>query len=347
MTPLTPRERFIRAARGEAVDRPPCVCPGGMMNAVIRDVMERSGCGWPESHSDAEKMAKLSLAMYREGCFENCGVPFCMTVEAEAMGASVDMGGMDTEPHVVNSPLSLIDDYLSLRPMNLSEGRAAVTIEAIRIIRREEPDVPVVGCVTGPISTAGTLLDMAKLLIAMRKKPEQCHGLISFVSGEILRFARAMIEAGADAVCLAEPSGTGEILGGKMFAEYSVKYVNDITDQLDDVVRIVHICGRLHSVYDLLNEFHCEAFSVDSTENLRKLREVVPGKAVMGSVNTHALATMPEDKIVDLTRNSMNTGADIVAPACGLSVTTPIEAVQAMTAAVKTRMPAPDWGEPR
>ena len=42
---------------------------------------------FPEAHYDAEKMAALAKAVYDKGFFENYGVPFCMTVEAEAMGA--------------------------------------------------------------------------------------------------------------------------------------------------------------------------------------------------------------------------------------------------------------------
>ncbi|MBQ7262758.1 MAG: methylcobamide--CoM methyltransferase, partial [Synergistaceae bacterium] len=110
MTSMGPRERLLRAAKGEETDRPPCICPGGMMNAIIRDIMEETGCPWPESHSDPRKMADLTLALYRAGGFENCGVPFCMTVEAEAMGAKVDMGDMETEPHVVDSPLSSTEE---------------------------------------------------------------------------------------------------------------------------------------------------------------------------------------------------------------------------------------------
>ena len=84
---LTEKERLDRALHHEEVDRPPCICPGGMMNMVTTDLMDISGITWPEAHTDAEMMAKLALASYEQGCFENVGVPFCMTVEAEAMGA--------------------------------------------------------------------------------------------------------------------------------------------------------------------------------------------------------------------------------------------------------------------
>ena len=89
MHTLTPKERLLAAAKKQQVDRPPCICPGGMMNMMFRDIMEQSNCLWPEAHVDPEKMAGLAFSLYEAGGFENYGVPFCMTVEAEAMGARV------------------------------------------------------------------------------------------------------------------------------------------------------------------------------------------------------------------------------------------------------------------
>ena len=56
-------------------------------------------------------MAGLAEGLYQAGGFENYGVPFCMTVEAEAMGARVEMGDMLCEPHVVDSPLEKVADW--------------------------------------------------------------------------------------------------------------------------------------------------------------------------------------------------------------------------------------------
>ena len=58
-----PKERLLAAASGAATDRPPCICPGGMMNMMFRDIMEKSGCPWPAAHSDPRLMAGLSAAL--------------------------------------------------------------------------------------------------------------------------------------------------------------------------------------------------------------------------------------------------------------------------------------------
>lgn len=82
---LTPKERLNLALKNKEVDRPPCICPGGMMNMIIEDLMDISGYKWPEAHTNPEIMANLAISMYEQGGFENFGVPFCMTIEAESM----------------------------------------------------------------------------------------------------------------------------------------------------------------------------------------------------------------------------------------------------------------------
>ena len=40
---MNPKERLFKVLKKENVDRPPCICPGGMMNMIIEDVMEIEG----------------------------------------------------------------------------------------------------------------------------------------------------------------------------------------------------------------------------------------------------------------------------------------------------------------
>ena len=335
MPNLTAIERLTAAAHGQKVDNQPCICPGGMMNMIITDIMERTGASWPAAHSDAEQMATLTYELNQAGGFENYGVPFCMTVEAEAMGATVDMGDAQTEPHVVDSPLSSATQIGQLAPFSLSQGRIPTVLAAIRILKAKGSAVPVIANITGPVSVAGTLVDMTPLLMELRKKPEACHQLMTLITDNLISYGHAQVEAGADAICIAEPSGTGEILGRRFFREYSLPYLNRLLDSLDVPVKIVHICGRLHSIYQELAALHCDVFSFDACVSIEEIKPYLAGKAIMGNVNTHALGSMSGNKIEQLTKAALKKGTDIVAPACGLPLTTPLANIQRMVAAAK------------
>ncbi len=330
MKQMNPRERLQAAAHREKVDRAPCVCPGGMMNMIVQEIMQKSRCLWPEAHSDALKMAELTYALHEAGGFENYGVPFCLTVEAEAMGAQVNMGNLNCEPHVVD-PLLLSSEQIDmLKPLQIDSGRVKIVLEAIEILREKDTGVPIIGNLGGPVSVAGTLLDMSILLRELRKKPESVEKLLDFISDNLIVFGKAQIAAGADAVCISEPSGTGEILGPKHFERYAVKYINKVLDALDASVKMVHICGHLRSVYHALPQIHCDVFSFDAMVPIREIKEHMPDRALMGNVNTHALWTMPPEKIVTLVKFALQNGIDILAPACGLPITTPLLNIQTM-----------------
>ncbi|MBR0307710.1 MAG: methylcobamide--CoM methyltransferase [Mogibacterium sp.] len=332
-------ERLIRILSGMKADRPACICPGGMMNMVTKALQDVCGVYLPEAHTDARMMADLAKAIYDNDCFENYGVPFCMTVEAEALGAQCTMGTQYFEPHVTGYAIDTVEDYKKLTPMDLEVGRAKVTLDAIRLLRTETKDVPIIGNIVGPVSVASSVCEPTRYYKQMRQKRELTHEYMQFVADDLIKFALAMVDAGADVIAMSDPSGTGEILGPKFFDEYAVTYINQVVDAIKektDAKTIVHICGQMKSVYDKVAKIHSDAFSFDAVVSLREARSNLPDKVIMGNVSTFAIE-MQEEKTVDkLPRACYSNGSDIIAPACGLGMGSPLANVQQVLKTVKT-----------
>ena len=188
---LTPKERLYNVMKGNAVDRPPCICPGGMMNMVTTDLMDAVDIYMPQAHTDARMMAGLAKAVYDYGCFENYGVPFCMTVEAEEMGAKVEMGSRVYEPHVSAYAIESVEDYAKLPPIDIGRGRAKVVLDAIRILREETDGVPIIGNLTGPISTASSVMEPVVFYKELRKKNKQAHAYMDFITRQLIAGRRS------------------------------------------------------------------------------------------------------------------------------------------------------------
>ena len=123
---MNEKERLLGVLGGKAIPEVPCICPGGMMNAIVVDLMDRCGIAWPEAHTDPVMMAELARAVYDHEMFENYGVPFCMTVEAETLGAPVDMGNRECEPHVSGYVIDGVERWAELPEPDLGRGRARV-----------------------------------------------------------------------------------------------------------------------------------------------------------------------------------------------------------------------------
>ena len=329
---LTPKERLKAIFEGQKVDRPACICPGGMMNMITADLMDQIQVFLPEAHHDARQMAELAKAVYEQGCFENYGVPFCMTVEAEEMGAKVDMGTKVYEPHVIEYVMDSVSDYEKLTPVDVTKGRAKVVTDAIRILKEETSGVPIVGNLTGPVSTASSVMEPVNFYKELRKKNQEAHAYMEFITDQLIAFGRAQIEAGADVIAISDPSGTGEILGPKFFKEFAVTYLNKLLDGLkkEKVGTIVHICGQMHSVYKEINEVHSDVLSFDSVVPMKEARANLKDRVLMGNVSTYAIEFGDPDRVKMLTTSCRRGGSDIISPACGLGMKSPLINVQAI-----------------
>ena len=231
---MTEKERLLKVLRGERVDRTPVICPGGMMTMACREVMIQTGCRWPAVHRDAQKMAKLSIAMRMETGLENLGISFCMTAEAEAFGGEVEDGDDEiTSPHMVQYPLKSVKQWRCLKELNPhTDGRLPAILECTAILSQRFSDTPVIGNLIGPLSLATSLVEATVLFKALKQEPEDVHGLLRFLTDNSIRYGEALIGHGANVMVISDPSATGEILGPCLFKEFVLPYLNRIVNRM-------------------------------------------------------------------------------------------------------------------
>lgn len=334
---MNSKERIKTIVEGRKPDRPPVICPGGMMNMITTELLEKGGFVFNEVHTDPEKMAALSEFAYRNKCFENVGVPFCMTAEVEALGAGVDMGCNNREPRVVRYPLTSLEEWEKVPCFDVSKGRFQVIKEAINILSNRLSDVPVIGNVTGPVSAATSLIDPSVFYVGLRKKGQMAHALLNHVTNEMLKYIELMIDAGADIIMIADPSATGEILGPKFFEEFAVPYINRMVDCIrrKGKISIVHICGQMTPVLDKANAITADILSFDAIVAMNDIRKAMGNRAIMGNVSTYAIEDAEADRIIELTRNAVKQGFDVISPACGLGMSSPLCNIAAMIDALE------------
>ena len=343
MSTITPKERLLRVLRKEVVDRPPVICTGGMMNAAIVEIMRATGHTLPEAHFDAQRMADLAQDIHAYAGFENIGVPFCMTVEAELLGSEINHGTLECEPKIVREPFPSVSavEFRDVAQLVLS-GRIEVVVDAAHRIARANPNVPVIASLTGPVSTAASIVDPLTFYKELRKDPAGAHQVLAYVTDLLGAFAeRLIVDQGATVIAVGDPSATGEILGPALFEKYAVQYLNQLADRVHALGApfIVHICGDLKSVRRLLPHLRCDALSTDALVSLPNLQKEFPTITTMGNVSTFALEWNEPEKIRLLTRSLVNQGVNIISPACGLSTSTKVETIRAMTDEVKETVP--------
>lgn len=338
MTDIAPKERLARVLAKQKVDRPPVICTGGMMNAAVTQVMDEDGPTLPAAHFSAEGMAELAQRVHQATGFENLGVPFCMTVEPEVLGSRIDPGTLSCEPKIAKEAFSSCE-LVDIRDVKkiVREGRIATVVQAAHYLKKRNPDTPVIASLSGPISTAASVVTPLAFLKELRTRPEAAHRVLDYVTRLLVEYAREVVDSGADVIAIGDPTATGEILGPRIFHDFAVRYLNQLCDTVHASGKqvIVHICGDMTRSRDQLSVLHADAISVDALVNLKRLKEDFPSINTMGNVSTALLEFGDAQKVARNTERLVRDGIDIISPACGLSTSTGLENIRALTGVVK------------
>ncbi len=207
---MNEKERLIRILRKETVDRPAVICPGGMMNGAVTEILEI--IKMENFHTDAKAMAEVAKKVREMTGFENYGVPFCMTVEAEPFGIEVDFGSICVEPYVKAYNDKDLDTIMqTYSPESFMGERMQTVIDAVSHLKNDE--VPVIGSVTGPFSTATSIVDPLVFMRLLRKKPELAEAFLDYMTRCIEKYCQELAKAGADVIAFSDPLQRERFLG--------------------------------------------------------------------------------------------------------------------------------------
>jgi MtaA/CmuA family methyltransferase len=308
------------------------------MGFLTAEGIARLGTPLREAHTDAGKMATLALDIARLSGFEAVGIPLCATVEMEMLGCEVELGNSQMEPGTLREPFTSVRE-VTLPPLAsvLHEKRALVLYEAIRRLRESASDLPVIANIAGPVSLAAGLVDPMKLIVELRTKRAETHRLLEKITQFLIEFALELIKSGAEVITIHEDTGGSKIIGPKLFEEYTAVYVNRIIDALRTagVPTIVHICSELEAERSPRGTIQASIHSAETTAELRGLKERYPDALTMGGLSPFLLHHGPAERIARVAWQIARDGeVDIIAPGCGLGLSTPLAHVQAMTQAV-------------
>ncbi len=336
---MTARERLARVLSRRPVDRPPVLCPGGMMTVWSAEVLRKAGFRAPGAHVCARSMASAAERVAGITGFECAGVPFSMTHEAQSLGASVDLGDGRREPVVRAYPCPTPGRLARLRPPDPEgDGPLLVLLEALDRLRGRALPVPVVGNLTGPLTLATCLVEPGAFLRAMRRDPGTVHEVLSALTGFLIDLGRAQARAGAELLAVSDPTATGEILGPDLFERFARPHLARLCRALAREGRpvLLHICGRVGRVLGSVAAVGgVSVFSFDAPVDPADVRARLPATVVpMGNVSTWLLERGSPARVAGAARACLARGVGILAPACGIGSATPLENLRALTGAV-------------
>lgn len=199
---------------------------------------------FPQAYEQRELMAELAQTIRRQEGTAYCLLPFCHTLEAEAMGAHILLGDGLTGPRARDYCCGSLQEVTE-RCLDFSSPRLQETLLVCRLLK--ERGESLLFQLSGPLTILNSLLPAELLYRALRKEPEQLLALCRRIGEELLPLAKAAEEAGADLLSYADPMAAVSLIGPKGAELLTKGFTLDFLKQLDRELKketLVLLCPK-------------------------------------------------------------------------------------------------------
>lgn len=329
---MKPREIFLKSLLRERTPRP---ATGSATSVVTVDLMEKVGVFFPEAHLDAEKMAQLAAAGHEETGFDNVMPLFSVWHESAALGCNVDWGTRDRMPDSRDA-LWNIDDTPSTTDDFLAHEGCRVPLNALRLLKKRlGNEAAVVGKVFGPWTLGYHVFGVQEFLMSTLLKADAVRRAMEALKEVTVAFGNAQVEAGADALCLADHA-TRDLCSPDSYRDFLLETHRELHQRLPCPL-ILHICGDTSDRIEYIRRTGIECFHFDSKVPAQTARELAGETlSLMGGTSNFEIvrAGTPRSIRADVAEKR-EARIDIIGPECAVPLDAPCENLRLLTEEAK------------
>ncbi|MEN3203620.1 MAG: uroporphyrinogen decarboxylase family protein, partial [Atribacterota bacterium] len=253
-----------------------------------------------------------------------------LSVEASALGLPVRFP-LDDTPSVEAHPVKKLSDLDAFRKVDiLGDGRVFVYLETLRHMRAAFP-CPVGVYVIGPLTLAGLLVGAHELAMQSILDEAFFSEVLEFTKGVVLRYAKALQEAGADTIMVLEP--TAVIFGPEAFRKHLTPLYRELVGILDDVEVILHVCGNTHHLIPEMKRCGVAGLSLDSAVDLPSTITENDNILLMGNISPVSMLFDTPEKVYEATFRLLEAMRDypyfVLSTGCDLPQGVPLANIEA------------------
>ena len=295
---LNGRDRFLRACRCQAVDRPPVW------------LMRQAGRALPEYRQLKERFsfldlvrtpglaAEVTLQPIKRFGFDAAILFSDILVVCEAMGQGYHFregGGIQMDYRVAST-----SDIDKLQPEAVDE-RLQYASAALGLIKTAlEGRTALIGFSGSPWTLANFMLEggsstnFTRARGLLEEDPRAYKLLMRKLRQAIIGYLRMQIKAGADALQIFDTLGGA--LGPDRFAAASGDWIAEIIAELDSPVPVIVFSKGVNDSWEVLQRTGAQVLGVDWTVDLAAVRSLLPANvAVQGNLDPALLLASPEE----------------------------------------------------
>ncbi|GLH08228.1 Uroporphyrinogen decarboxylase [Gryllus bimaculatus] len=314
--PPLKNDRFLRAARGQEVDKVPVwiMRQAGRYLPEFRQVRSKHDfftiCQTPEL------AAEVTLQPIRRFELDAAIIFSDILVVPQALGMVVEMrAGVGP---VLPKPLHSPDDISDLEyPVNVNEKLKYVA-EAITLTRHKlEGKVPLIGFSGAPWTLMAYMIEgggsktLSKAKAWLYQYPAKTKHLLDMLANVIVDYLVMQAEAGAQLLQVFESNA--EYLGRELFLEFCLPVLQDICSKVKsklkakslDVPMTIFAKGAHYALLEI-SKCGYDVMGIDWTVNPEEARNIVgPSITLQGNLDPCALYA-PDNALQSLTREMLN-----------------------------------------
>ncbi len=212
-------------------------------------------------------------------------------VESEALGSTLTFPA-DQYPDIGNYAFNRETDLQALEiPDPHRAGRMPELLKAITILREQaQDDLPIVGCVLGPMTLSGQLLSLETALYLAIDETERFESLLDFCSQVAISFGIAQIRAGAHLPLIFEPAACPEVIPKQFFRELIAPRLKRIFTALKtagSLANWLHIAGQTETILPFYPEMGVDIANFDYCVQPQTAQDLLPDTCLDGNLRPY------------------------------------------------------------
>ncbi len=212
---------------------------------IREEVTKELNLVFPQAYKDRETMAAISLALKKHDNTDFCQLPFCHTVEGEALGGCVNYGDGKTGPRAKEPICYTPQDVLDLPEISYHTGRIHEVLKACESLSKQGETVVLE--IAGPFTILNVLADAAVTFKWLRKEPEAMKLIFDKLKAELLRYMEQACRAGVKIISYADSTGGVNIIGPVNMEKTVEQFTYPLLKEAHKILprdMLIHLCPK-------------------------------------------------------------------------------------------------------
>ncbi len=329
-------ERVKAAIRFEKTDRIPVIPE---VAGVTARLLHKSVHDYV---TDGELIAQSQLAAQKHFNYDTVIAFADLCIEPEAIGCEVKFP-RDNYPHIVKPILNTIEGLSDLSvPDPHKSARMPELIKAVRLMKKKlNGTVPVVGHVLSPMTIASRIMDIEQMLYLIVDHPEDFKKLLSYTLKVSIKFAKALLEAGADSIIMFDPTSSPAILPPRIFREFELPKIKTLFSSINafnpEAITWYSVAGPTQEIIKDLEGLNLDILTIDYLVSLDVAFELSSTICFNGNIKSLSFSEASPEEIyktsTTLLESSLERGGFILGAGCEVPPDAKLENIAALTRA--------------